>query len=72
MSLVKTQLVEVDERLRQTIQSYYDSAESWFCYEFMLGGAEHYGYYQKGTHWPFDVEKSLERFVRCHYHSLIW
>ncbi|KAH8171050.1 methyltransferase domain-containing protein [Sarocladium implicatum] len=54
-------VVETDRTLLRTIKAYYESWESYFGYHVALGGAQHYGYYDKGTFSPFPIPASLER-----------
>jgi hypothetical protein len=61
MSIVEA--AESDQGLRRTLQSYYESWESYFGYQLMLGGAQHYGYYDADTHWPFPMGRSLQRYA---------
>lgn len=61
MSILKP--IEADRRLQRTIQSYYESWESYFGYKLALDGAQHYGYYEKDTYWPFPIYASLTRYV---------
>ncbi|KAK4041491.1 S-adenosyl-L-methionine-dependent methyltransferase [Parachaetomium inaequale] len=39
--------------------SYYESLESRLGYRLVLGGTRHFGYYEKGTYWPFPLGKAL-------------
>jgi sterol 24-C-methyltransferase len=57
---------ESEIRLRRTIESYYESWESYFGYKLALDGAQHYGYYDKDTYWPFPIPSSLTRYARFH------
>lgn len=43
------------------LQSYYQSLESRIGYRLVLGGTRHFGYWERDTHWPFPVSKSLRR-----------
>ena len=55
--------VESDKGPRRAIQSYYESWESYFGYQLMLGSAQHYGYYDTDTYWPFPIGRSLQRYA---------
>jgi len=43
------------------LQSYYQSLESRIGYRLVLGGTRHFGYYEKGTYWPFPISRALRR-----------
>lgn len=43
------------------LKSYYESLESRIGYRLVLGGTRHFGYYEKGTYWPFPVGKALRK-----------
>lgn len=41
------------------LQSYYHSLESRIGYDVVLGGARHFGYWEKDTYWPFPLGRAL-------------
>jgi sterol 24-C-methyltransferase len=43
----------------QSLQDYYASLESRIGYRFVLGGTRHFGFYTRGTYWPFPIGKAL-------------
>jgi sterol 24-C-methyltransferase len=43
----------------QPLQDYYASLESRIGYRFVLGGTRHFGFYARGTYWPFPIGKAL-------------
>ena len=54
-------VAETGYHLPRLLKSYYESWESYFGYKIALGGAQHYGYYEKDTYWPFPIGQSLQR-----------
>jgi len=43
----------------QSLLDYYNSLESRIGYRFVLGGTRHFGFYPRGTYWPFPIGKAL-------------
>ena len=43
------------------LQSYYNSLESRIGYRLVLGGTRHFGYYEKGSDWPWPIGRALRR-----------
>ncbi|KAL2119059.1 hypothetical protein VTJ04DRAFT_6019 [Mycothermus thermophilus] len=43
------------------LEQYYESFESRIGYRLLLRGTRHFGFYEKGTLWPFPVSKALRR-----------
>jgi len=43
------------------LQSYYNSLESRIGYRLVLGGTRHFGYYEKGSAWPWPVGRALRK-----------
>lgn len=43
------------------LQSYYNSLESRIGYRLVLGGTRHFGYYERGSDWPWPVGRALRR-----------
>ncbi|KAK0706012.1 S-adenosyl-L-methionine-dependent methyltransferase [Lasiosphaeria miniovina] len=41
------------------LQTYYHSFESRIGYRLLLGGTRHFGYWNRGTYWPFPLSTSL-------------
>ncbi|RMZ84997.1 hypothetical protein DV738_g323, partial [Chaetothyriales sp. CBS 135597] len=41
------------------LQSYYHSLESRIGFDLVLGGARHFGYWEKDTYWPFPLGRAL-------------
>lgn len=41
------------------LQSYYHSLESRIGYDVVLGGARHFGYWEKDTYWPFPLGRAV-------------
>ncbi len=39
-------------------------------YQFFLGGSRHFGYYDRGTKWPFPLKPALRRMEDHLFHSL--
>jgi sterol 24-C-methyltransferase len=44
---------------KQSLQDYYASLKSRIGYRFVLGGTRHFGFYARGTYWPFPIGKAL-------------
>jgi sterol 24-C-methyltransferase len=53
-----------------TVSDYYHTLESRIGYKLVLGGTRHFGYYEKGTLWPFPISSALRRMEERLYQTL--
>ena len=53
-----------------SLQKYYSSLESRIGYKLVLGGTRHFGYYDRGTIWPFPINAALRRMEDNLFKSL--
>ena len=52
------------------LQSYYNSLESRIGYRLVLGGTRHFGYYEKGSDWPWPVGPALRKMEQKLFEAL--
>ena len=45
------------------LRSYYESWDSRIVYKVIMGGTQHFGYWDKDTYWPFPLTPALRRYV---------
>ena len=53
-----------------SVKSYYDALESRIGYRIVLGDTRHFGYYKKGTWWPFPINSALRAMEELLFQSL--
>ncbi|KAM0342044.1 hypothetical protein ACHAPU_009772 [Fusarium lateritium] len=45
----------------QELKNYYESWDSRLVYQVIMGGTQHFGYWDKDTYWPFPLTPQLRR-----------
>lgn len=62
MSTTKTQQ---DDQVtlpdQSELRAYYESWDSRIVYQVIMGGTQHFGYWDKDTYWPFPLTPALRR-----------
>ncbi|KAF5663830.1 methyltransferase type 11 [Fusarium heterosporum] len=49
------------DRDNQKLRNYYESWDSRLVYQVIMGGTQHFGYWDKDTYWPFPLTPQLRR-----------
>lgn len=45
------------------LRAYYESWDSRIVYQVIMGGTQHFGYWDKDTYWPFPLGPKLRRYA---------
>ena len=43
------------------LRAYYESWDSRIVYQVIMGGTQHFGFWDKDTYWPFPLTPALRR-----------
>jgi len=49
----------IKKKVLSTVPEFYNTLQSRVGYQLFLGGTRHFGYYARGTWWPFPVHHAL-------------
>jgi len=52
------------------VPDYYNTLESRIGYQVFLGGTRHFGYYARGTWWPFPIDRALRTMEEYLYQTI--
>ncbi|KAL7947128.1 hypothetical protein V8C42DRAFT_319709 [Trichoderma barbatum] len=56
----KTEHIMIDN---VALRAYYESWDSRIVYQVIMGGTQHFGYWEKDTYWPFPLRSKLRWLV---------
>ena len=61
MSSTQTTEAEAIMTDNVALRAYYESWDSRIVYQVIMGGTQHFGYWDKDTYWPFPLGSKLRR-----------
>ncbi|KAH8655372.1 methyltransferase type 11 [Xylariales sp. PMI_506] len=70
MPSVESKTDSQDAGAMSKLEAYYDNLQTIVWFDYVLGGARHFGYYEAGTRSPFPIGPSLQRMEDQLYQAL--